>query len=314
MKILIAGGTGFVGEQLSRELLSAGHTVVVLTRNLTQARAKLVDEVDFIEWTDPESDILARVLHSVDCIINLAGESIGSGRWTKAKKEKILNSRIETTRTIVETIKHIEAKPKVLISASAIGFYGPCRDEELNESSPAGQDFLARVCTAWEWEAYRAKHAGVRVVPVRIGVVLGKGGALQRMLPLFRFYIGGPSGNGNQWFSWVHINDLVKIIRFIAENESVHGPVNATAPQPLKMRDFCSVLGKVMGRPSWLPVPGYILRLGLGEMADLVLNGQRVIPEKLLAAGYQFQYPTVEGALTEILSNSGGVTENDFKN
>lgn len=301
MKILIAGGTGFIGKQLCQEFLSAGHQVAVLSRNPSQAQGTLPENVEVIGWNNSEGVMSDKAIQGVECIVNLAGESIGDGRWTKVKKEGILGSRIKTTQAIVEAIKNQGVKPKVLISASAIGFYGPCQDEELTESAPAGQDFLAAVCRAWESEAYRAEHPGVRVATVRIGVVLGNGGALERMMLPFKFYIGGPTGSGNQWFSWIHVKDLVKAIRFVAENDSINGPVNATAPQPLRMGDFCDVLGKVMGRPSWLPVPGFILRLALGEMADMVLNGQRVIPRKLLEAGYKFHYPTAKDALEAII-------------
>lgn len=301
MQILILGGTGFIGKQLCQELLSAGHKVAVLARNPVKAQATLANNVEVIGWSGSEAAIPAMALQGVDCIVNLAGESIGTGRWTKIKKEKILDSRIKTTRAIVGGVKNQGVKPQVLISASAIGFYGPCQDEEIIESSPAGQDFLATVCRAWESEAYRAEHEGVRVATVRIGVVLGNGGALERMMLPFKFYTGGPTGRGNQWFSWIHAADLVKIIRFVAETESIKGPVNATAPQPLRMRDFCNILGEIMGRPSWLPVPGFMLRLVLGEMADMVLNGQRVLPQKLLAAGYRFQYPAAQDALKAII-------------
>ena len=216
MKILIAGGTGFIGKQLCQELLSAGHQVAVLSRNPSQAQGTLPENVEVIGWENSEAVFPATALQGVECIVNLAGESIGDGRWTKAKKERILGSRIKTTQAIVEAIKNQGVNPKVFISASAIGFYGPCQDEELTESAPAGQDFLATVCRAWESEAYRAEHEGVRVATVRIGVVLGNGGALERMMLPFKFYVGGPTGSGNQWLSWIHVKDLVKIIRFAA--------------------------------------------------------------------------------------------------
>ncbi|MEW6215734.1 MAG: TIGR01777 family oxidoreductase, partial [Nitrospirota bacterium] len=273
MKILILGGTGFIGKKLCQELLSTGHNVVVLTRNETKAKAYFGNNVDVVGWSGSDSILPAIALQGVDCIVNLAGESIGSGRWTEAKKEKIIKSRTETTRAIVCAIKNQGVKPRSFVSASAVGFYGPCKDEEITESAPAGQDFIATFCKAWESEAYKAETLGVRVVTVRIGVVLGSGGALERMKIPFRFYVGCSIGRGNQWFSWIHINDLVKIVNFVIANEFISGPVNATAPHPLKMRDFCNVLGGVMGRPVWLQIPDFVLRFALGEMADMFLNG-----------------------------------------
>lgn len=303
MKVLIVGGSGFIGQQLCQELLAVGHQVVVLSRNLAQTRATLQQKVEVMGWDAFTVGKPKNSGEAFDCIINLAGESIGDGRWTQSRKDKILASRLGTTQAIVEFIKNQTIKPKVLINASAIGFYGPNQAEILTESSPAGHDFLATVCKAWEGEANQAKQYGVRVVPVRIGVVLGNGRALPRLLLPFKFYVGGHTGSGNQWFSWIHVQELVQIIRFLAEHDAIDGPVNATAPQPLKMRDFCTVLSRVLGKPSWLPVPAFILRLALGEMADLVLNGQQVIPQKLLNAGYKFQYPTAEQALQEILKS-----------
>ncbi|MDA8234089.1 MAG: TIGR01777 family oxidoreductase [Clostridia bacterium] len=301
MRILITGGSGFVGRRLCRELLTSGYQVVVLVRNLVRARRFLDNRVRIVEWQGPDKDIPAGAFDGVDGVINLAGESIGSGRWTKAKKNRILESRVQTTRAIVKALAKLEVKPGVLVSASAVGYYGPRQDEEITENASPGQDFLAGVCRAWEAEAYKAEEIGVRVATVRIGVVLGEGGALERMIPAFELYLGGPLGTGQQWFSWIHVDDLARMIRFIIENPGLQGPVNGTAPEPLTMGNFCTVLGRVMDKPSWLPVPAFVLRLALGEMAEMVLYGQRVLPRKALEAGFEFRYPSAEEALTAVL-------------
>ena len=253
MKALIFGGTGFIGRNLSKELILAGYEVCVVTRDPKKI-SLLVSGVKMVEWDGCSADtLLADGLEDVDLIINLAGESIGNRRWSQSVKEKILKSRIKSTQAIINAIRLNRVNPKILISASAIGYYGPREDEELTENSPAGKDFLSKVCQAWEKEASKAQTFGVRAVFIRIGVVLGTEGALARMKNPFRFYIGGPLGSGSQWMSWIHINDLTKLILFTAENEDINGPVNATAPEPVRMKELCKMLGRVMGKPSWLP-------------------------------------------------------------
>lgn len=307
MKVVVAGGTGFIGAPLCRELAGAGHEVVALSRNVPAAQKTLGAGVKVMRWDPGAGEIPAEALDGADGIVNLAGESIASGRWTRERKERILASRIQATRSLVEAAGRArengrQERPRVLVNASAIGFYGPHGDEELREDALAGQDFLARVCLAWEAEAKKAEVLGLRVVTVRIGVVLGEGGgALARMVTPFKLFAGGPMGTGRQWFSWVHRDDVVGIIRFALEHENVRGPVNATGPEPLTMRDFSGTLGRVLGRPSWLPVPGFLLRVALGEMSEMLLNGQRVLPAKAIEAGYRFRFTTAEEALRRVL-------------
>ncbi len=307
MKILITGGTGFIGTPLSRELRNAGHTVVVTTRRPSDSKEKLT-------W-NPPALIPSEVISGFDALINLAGEPVAPGRWTKRRKELIMSSRVNTTRALVESMKQKEEHtplspllrgdrgrlPSVLISASAVGYYGAHGDEHVTEDTTHASDFLAEVCKAWEAEAVKAQDLGLRVVLVRIGGVLeADGGALPKMMTPFKFFLGGPIGSGKQWFSWIHRDDVISIIRHALENESVSGPVNAAAPNPVRNKEFSSALGKALHRPSRLAVPGFVVKLTLGELGGMLLTGQRVMPEKILKAGYKFKYPDLEGALKAI--------------
>jgi hypothetical protein len=300
MRVLITGGTGFIGGAVARALGDLGHSVIVLSRR-NMPPSGWGDSVRLVQWKGPEVEIPEAARDRIDAVINLAGESIGTGRWTSARKDRIFESRIQTTRRLVAEIGAMPVKPKLLISASAVGYYGPHGDEELNEASPPGSDFLAVVCSHWEEEAKAMVRQGVRLALLRTGVVLGPGGVLPRMMLPFRLFVGGPVGSGRQVVSWIHRDDLVGLILFILENDHVSGPINATAPQPVTNRQFARVLGRVMGRPAFLPTPGFVLRLALGEMADLVLTGQRVIPKRALEYRYTFRYPELEGALRNVL-------------
>ena len=218
-----------------------------------------------------------------------------------------MTSRIRTTCAIVSAINDRTIQPRVLINASAVGYYGPCQDEEITEIEEAGQDFLAQVCRDWENEAYKAQSDLTRVATIRIGVVLGRKGALNRMKIPFKFYMGGPLGKGNQWLSWIHIKDLTSMIRFVIENQELTGPINATAPDSVTMREFSHVLGEVMNSPSWLPVPTWILKIALGQMAEMLLNGQRVVPNKIIDAGFEFRFSKLKSALENVFGARNGV-------
>jgi uncharacterized protein (TIGR01777 family) len=256
MNILVTGGTGFIGMPLSRELRDSGHNVVVTTRRQSYSKEKLT-------W-DPPALIPSDVISNFDAVINLAGEPVAPGRWTKRRKELIISSRVNTTRALIESIKKSASKPKVLISASAIGYYGAQGDEYVTEDAPPASDFLAEVCKAWEAEALKARESGIRVVLIRIGGVLeSDGGALPKMMTPFTFLLGGPIGSGKQWFSWIHRDDVIGIIKYALQNESVSGPVNATAPNPVTNREFSSKLGKTIHKPSWLAVPAFVVKLTL---------------------------------------------------
>jgi len=293
MKILITGGTGFIGTPLSQALRKSGHMVVVTTRQPSQSPEKFT-------WRPPGL-IPSDVMEGFDAVINLAGEPIAPGRWTGEKKEKILKSRINTTRALVESIKNADRKPEVLISASAVGYYGAHGDEYITEDTPPGWDFLADVCKQWEAEAQKAMQSGVRVVLTRFGGVLeSDGGALPQMIIPFKFFLGGPIGSGKQWFSWIHRDDVVGIIQHALENETLTGPVNVTAPNPVTNKEFSTALGRAFGSPSWFPVPGFIVKLTLGELGSVLLTGQRVVPEKAVKEGYDFKYTDVDQALKAI--------------
>lgn len=300
MRLLLAGATGFIGSALVKSLADQGHEMVVLTRQAARENHPGI-RVRYRYWNPAEEGLWEKEVGDAEGIINLAGESIMK-RWTAAYKQKILSSRVETTQAIVKAIQRSQKKPSFLINASAIGFYGPRGDEEITEDSPHGNDFLADVCKAWEAHALRAQDFKVRVALLRIGIVLEKGGgALAKMLLPFQLGLGGPVGSGSQWMSWIHLKDLIGIISFVLEKSSVSGPVNATAPNPVRMREFARTLGNVLHRPAFLPAPAFALRIVLGEMSNLILTGQHVLPRKILGAGYRFRFPTLKEAFQEIL-------------
>ncbi|HTY57267.1 MAG TPA: TIGR01777 family oxidoreductase [Bacteroidota bacterium] len=300
MNIVVAGGTGFIGSSLLPALSLAGHSVVLLTRH--PDLQKLPPEITPVRWDGLTQGDWGNQIGRADAVINLAGESIGAGRWTPARKRNLLESRLNATRALLEAIRAGTRKPSLFISSSAVGYYGPVESGEVGEDHPAGSGFLADLCLRWEQEASAVGELGIRVVILRTGVVLGrKGGALERMLIPFRLYAGGPIGTGKQWFPWVHRDDVEGVILFALRNESLAGPVNVVAPESVDMRTFCAALGKALSRPSWLAVPSFPLRLALGEMADMILTGQRVVPSKLRSLGYEFRHPALGGALASVV-------------
>jgi len=301
MKALIFGGTGFIGQELTCELLSHDYEVCVVTRSKSRSQEKVIKGVELMEWDGDTPLSQLDNLQKFDVVVNLAGESIANGRWIESVKQKILHSRVEVTRAIVEAILSRALTPKVLISGSAIGYYGAHGDEILTEEAVAGEDFLASVCKQWEEQAYRGQNELTRVVVIRTGVVLGTQGALTRMVKPFKAHMGGSVGSGTQLLSWVHVKDVVGMIRFSIENTHIIGAVNATAPEPTQMKAFANCIGTVLSSPSWLAVPEFMIKLALGEMSEIVLKGQRVIPEKMLQNGYKFKFPELKSALEDIL-------------
>ena len=308
MKVAIAGATGFVGSRLVERLHSEGHSVLVLARDSERARrvfpASAYPNLEIVAYTPAESGDWQNSIAGCDGVVNLAGVPIAEERWTAARQQAILDSRKLTTAKLAEAIANANPKPSVLVSASAIGYYGTSETAEFDENSPAGNDFLAAVCKDWEAAAQPVKNAGTRLAILRFGIVLGMGGALAKMLPPFKLFAGGPIGTGKQWFSWIHRDDVVNLILFALQNPQIEGVLNATAPNPVRMNELCQTLGAVLQRPSWLPVPGFALELLLGDGAKVVLEGQKVLPKKTLASGFQYQYPNLKSALEEILSRS----------
>lgn len=300
MKIFVTGGTGFVGRNLVSRLIGEGHAVTVLSRSEKVAE-RFPGGTSIVQGDPTEAGVWQESLKGQECIINLAGTSIFS-KWTPETKKLIMESRISTTRNIVDAMEPTNGRDVVLFSTSAVGYYGFHGDEELTEESPPGDDFLARVAVEWENEALRAEEKGARVVITRFGIVLGeKGGALGQMMSIFRKYLGGPLGSGNQWFSWIHMEDLVGAFVFLMTHREISGPVNLTSPNPIRNRELAKTLGKVMHRPAFLSAPGFMLRLILGEFGSVLLEGQRVIPKKLLDNGYVFTYPEIDGALRSLI-------------
>jgi len=300
MRALVTGATGFVGKRLLAKL----QRPVVLSRDATQAAKKLEKfGANVYAWDPQGGSPPADAFEGVDTVIHLAGDSVADGRWTAVKKSRIRDSRVIGTRNLVAGLRKLAKKPQVLVSASAVGLYGSRGDEELTEASPPAKDFLADVCAQWEREATAARELGIRVVPIRIGIVLGeKGGALGKMLTPFQLGLGSPLGSGQQYMPWVHIDDLVELIFFAARETSITAPLNGVAPNPVTNREFTKTLGRVLGRPTFFPpVPGFMLKLMLGEFADVLLGSQRVVPRAAQAASFQFKFPELEPALRNVL-------------
>ncbi len=301
MKILMTGGTGFVGTSLSKRLISEGHSVTVLTHENKEPALKM-QGLSYLHGNPTVQGEWQKAVPEHDVIINLAGASIFS-RWTEEQKQILRSSRILTTRNLVDALPK-DAKHITLFSTSAVGYYGFHQDEELTESSPVGNDFLARLAYDWESEALNAQKKGARVVMTRFGIVLGKdGGALGQMIPLFKFFLGGPLGSGRQWFSWVHMRDLVEAFIFLLDKKEISGPVNLCSPEPVRNKELGAAIGRVLHRPSFMPAPGFMIKLILGEFGSVLLEGQRVIPKRLLDAGYKFKYPGIDEALKNIILN-----------
>ncbi|HEY9656409.1 MAG TPA: TIGR01777 family oxidoreductase [Crinalium sp.] len=305
MKVAVTGATGFVGSRLIERLQADGHTVVALTRNPERALqmfpAAAFPQVKTVGYTPTAMGDWQQSLSGCDGVVNLAGEPIAESRWTPERKQMILNSRKLGTQTLVAAIAQAMPKPSVLVNASAIGYYGTSETATFDETSAPGADFLAQVCQEWEAAAQTVEQAGVRLIILRIGIVLGDGGALAKMIPSFKLFAGGPIGTGRQWFSWIHREDLVSLILQALTDTNISGIYNATAPNPVRMAEFANTLGSLLKRPSWLPVPSFALEALLGDGAKVVLEGQQVLPKRTQATGFQYQYPTVKQAVTEIL-------------
>lgn len=307
MKIVIAGGTGFLGAPLAEMYAEDGNAVFVLTRSLADGEARHdpgtgVPGITRLGWkADGSAGPWASAIEEADAVINLAGESLAGARWNPRIKARLRDSRVLATRSLAAAIAAAKTPPSAFISNSGVGYYGRTGNQPLSERDPPGSDFLARLCVDWEDEAMKAARSGTRVVVLRTGVVLERsGGALREMMKPFRFFVGGPLGSGHQYLSWIHRLDWIEIARWIAVTPSVAGPVNATAPHPVTNREFARALGRAMRRPSLLPVPGFALKLVVGEFAESLLTGQRVIPARAEKEGYHFRYPDLQRAFRGI--------------
>jgi uncharacterized protein len=302
MRVLISGSSGLVGTAVSNLLTENGHTVARLLRRQSHATGGFVE--GDVRWDPVENEFAAESAESSDAVIHLAGASIAQGRWNDARKTLLRSSRVDATHHLVNSLAALNAKPRIFICASAIGYFGSRGDEKLNDYSGPGGDFLAQICRDWEQEASRAAEFGARVAMLRFGIVLStRGGALPRMLLPIKLFVGGRLGTGQQWMSWISLDDVANIIKFVLENESVRGPLNAVSPTPLRNVDFTKTAAHVLHRPAMFPAPEFALRSMLGEMADaLLFTSQRVFPEKLQTLGYTFQDTQLAPTLTRLIS------------
>jgi uncharacterized protein len=302
MKIILSGGTGFIGKALLAHLSALGHEIVLLTRS-PQAYSHLKAPNVYLEsWDGYQLGPWSHHVDGSEAIINLSGEGVANKRWSEEQKQILLKSRTQTSKILVEAITQAAHRPQIVISASGAGFYGDRQEEELTEDSPKGQGFLADVSELREQEVSPLKEMGIRTVSLRLGVVLGKnGGAFKKMLLPFQYGLGGPLGSGRQWFPWIHRDDVIHIIQFILDHQEIAGPVNITAPHPVTMNEFAKTLGKTLHRPTFFKVPAFALKLLLGEMSQVILASQKVLPKKLTDANFKFQYPEIETALKAIL-------------
>lgn len=304
MKILVTGATGFIGRQVLLHLRDRGHAIVVLTRDPEKAPVRLPIACPIYSWPGADQPPPREALQGVDAVVHLAGENI-IHRWTSARKKEIIRSRLESTRRLVAAMQELGHSPKIFVCASAVGFYGDRGDDSLDENAGAGTGFLADLCRQWEQMARQAETFGIRVVPLRIGVVFGRdGGALRPMLPPFRMGLGGKVGSGKQWLSWIHVRDLAGLVLHAIENSSVKGPLNAVSPNPVTNAELSRTLGKVLNRPVLFTIPGFVLKLVMGEAAEVILSSQKVIPQKAAHFGYPFIFPELEDALREVCDSN----------
>lgn len=301
MRVIITGGTGSVGVPLSNELISAGHEVFVLSRNPSSAPSTLSPDVEVVQWDAKSGDGWYKHIHSETAIINLAGKNPANWRWTDTHKQQVLDSRINAATAVIDAIHRADEKPSVLLQASAVGFYGDTGQAEITESAPAGDSWRAGVCVQWEGALKPVENLGIRVAYLRIGIVLDPAGGALPPFILAGHLMGRQLGDGKQWIPWIHNDDVAGSIRYLLEHDNLSGIFNVCAPNPVQNRDFLKTLTHVISRPSLFPVPAFALRLAMGEMANTVLDSQRVIPQALIDAGYDFHYATLEPALRDLL-------------
>jgi uncharacterized protein (TIGR01777 family) len=301
MKVFMTGGTGFVGTYLTEAMVAKGHQLTLLTRRIREDRP-LSSGAEYLEGDPTVQGAWQDQVAEHEVVINLAGTSIFR-RWTKSAKKAIRESRILTTQNLVDALSSRQGMDTILLSTSAVGYYGSHEDEDLDEQSPPGDDFLASLSVEWESLAMKAETFGVRVVPLRFGIVLGKnGGALKQMIPMFKWYLGSPLGSGKQWFSWIHIDDLTNIYLYLMERQDISGPIDCTAPYPVQNADLTKALGEALGKPTFMPaVPAFAMQMLMGEFGSILVKGQKVLPKRLLEKGFRFRFPEIRGALQDLL-------------
>jgi uncharacterized protein (TIGR01777 family) len=301
-RVIITGATGLIGKKLVKALVDRKDEVIIFTRDISKAKSIFPTIKEFVEWDHHKPEEWKSKLENSDAVIHLAGINLFAKRWSNEFKKSVIKSRETSTRNLVDAVKSCSKKPEVFISASGVGYYGDCGDNLLTEEFPNGKDFLAEVCKIWESESAKVETASVRSVQVRTGLVLSpEDGALKQMLPAFKFFVGGPLGNGKQWSSWLHIDDIVGIYLNAIDNKILSGAVNAASPNPVRMTEFAKTLGKVLNRPSLFPVPKLMLRLIVGQAAEVVTASQRIKSKKILESGYKFKFETLEVALMDLL-------------
>jgi uncharacterized protein (TIGR01777 family) len=301
LKVIITGATGYIGRVLSENLIESGNQVIALSRNKDRSESVLGNKVTCIEWDGTTSSGWANYAEDADVIINLAGANLSSKIWTSSYKKEIWDSRVNSGRAIVQAVVRAKHKPRLVVQASAVGYYGSKGDEILDEKSLKGSGFLSDVVQAWENSTKDVEAHGARRLIIRSGIVLGKGSKILSLLKIpFKLFVGGYAGSGKQWISWIHLEDEIRIIRFLIDNPQISGKVNLVSPEPVKMKEFAQGIGKIIKRPSWTKAPAFLMRLFLGDMAkETVLASQKIFPKKLLEAGYQFKFPNLEPALAE---------------
>lgn len=301
-RIVITGATGLIGKKLVTELTNRGDEVIVFSRNAGNAKSIFPKTIECVDWDYLKPDEWKSKIENSDAVIHLAGINLFSKRWNNDFKKSVIESREVSTRNLVEAIKSCTNKPEVFISASGIGYYGDCGETLLVENSPKGNDFLADVCEVWESESRKVGEYGIRNVQIRTGLVLStEDGALKQMLPPFKYFIGGPLGNGKQWASWLHIDDIVSIYIYAIDNNKLNGAVNAASPNPVRMKTFAKALGKVLNRPSFFSVPKFLLKIVVGEAADVVIASQKIDVKKLLNSGYNFKFTDLDKTFKDLL-------------
>ena len=301
-KIIITGATGSIGSRVSAQLIESGNEVIIFTRNPQEARNKIPNASKYIEWNYHQPDNWKNELNGIDAVIHLAGVNLGAKRWNEKYKKLAYDSRVVSTRNLVEAIKNVDQKPKTFICASAVGYYGDRKDEELNESNIPADNYLANLCKDWEAEAANVEEFGIRRVSVRTGLVLDKNeGLLKQMLPAFRMFLGGYLANGKQWFPWIHIDDIVGIYLHTIGNEGLSGAFNAASPGIVRMKEFAKTLGNVLSRPALFPVPKFAIIILKGELGKYSTDSQRIAVSKILKSGYEFKFENLEGALRNLL-------------